>query len=218
MPDRERLLALAQRFPETWSNPATDYRLKKRLVRLLIEEIMASVVTDQSIQLIIHWKGGKHSILYVRKSRTGEHRYATDREVVEVVRELAPTLPDAQIARVLNRLGYRTGAGNTWIQSRVDSLRNNHGIAAFNPERDGDGVVTIGQAAQILDVSTEAVRKLIERGVLSARQPVPYAPWAISREQLADEPVRAAVEIVKLRRKLPQSIPAEQLNLIKSGT
>jgi DNA invertase Pin-like site-specific DNA recombinase len=217
-PDRERLLALAQRFPETWSNPATDYRLKKRMVRLLIEEIIASIVTDQNIQLIIHWKGGKHSVLYVRKSRTGEHRYATDREIVEVVRELARTLPDAQIARVLNRLGYRTGAGNTWIQSRVDSLRNNHGIAAFNPERDGDGVVTIGQASQILDVSTEAVRKLIKCGVLSARQPVPYAPWAISREQLADEPVRAAVEAVKLRRKLPQSVPAHQLNLIKSGT
>jgi DNA invertase Pin-like site-specific DNA recombinase len=217
-PERERLLALAQRFPETWSNPATDYRLKKRMVRLLIEEIIASIVTDQNIQLIIHWKGGKHSVLYVRKSRTGEHRYATDREIVEVVRELARTLPDAQIARVLNRLGYRTGAGNTWIQSRVDSLRNNHGIAAFNPERDGDGVVTIGQASQILDVSTEAVRKLIKCGVLSARQPVPYAPWAISREQLADEPVRAAVEAVKLRRKLPQSVPAHQLNLIKSGT
>jgi chromosome segregation ATPase len=42
-PDRERLLALAQRFPETWSNPATDYRLKKRMVRLLIEEIIASM-------------------------------------------------------------------------------------------------------------------------------------------------------------------------------
>jgi hypothetical protein len=129
VPDRERLLALAQRFPETWANQATDYRLKKRLVRLLIEEIIASVVTDQSIQLIIHWKGGKYSILYVRKNRTGEHRYATDREAVEVVRELARTLPDAQIARVLNRLGYCIGAGNTWIQSRVDSLRNNHGIA-----------------------------------------------------------------------------------------
>jgi hypothetical protein len=101
---------------------------------------------------------------------------------------------------------------------RVNSLRNHNGIAAFNPERDGDGVVTIGAAAQILEVSTAAVRKLIECGVLSARQPVPYAPWAISREQLANESVRAAVEAVKLRRKLPQSVPAEQLNLIKSGT
>jgi len=102
MPDRERLLALAQRFPETWSNPATDYRVKKRLVRVLIEEIIASVVAEQSIQLTIHWKGDKHSILYVRKSRIGEHRHTTQREVVEVVRELARTLPDGQIARVLN--------------------------------------------------------------------------------------------------------------------
>jgi DNA invertase Pin-like site-specific DNA recombinase len=218
MPDRKRLLALAHRFPETWSNPATDYRIKKRLVRLLIEEIVASVLADQKIQLIIHWKGGKHSLLYVRKSRTGEHRHTTQREVVEVVRELARTLPDAQIARVLNRLGYRTGAGNTWIQSRVDSLRNHNGIAAFNPERDGDRIVTIDGAAQILDVRTAAVRKLIKWGILNAHQPVPYAPWTISREQLAGEPVRAAVDAIKLRRKLPQSVPAVQLNLIKSST
>jgi len=218
MPDRKRLLALAHRFPETWSNPGTDYRIKKRLVRLLIEEIVAGVLADHKIQLIIHWKGGKHSLLYVRKSRTGEHRHTTQREVVEVVRELARTLPDAQIARVLNRLGYRTGAGNTWIQSRVDSLRNHHGIAAFNPERDGDRIVTIDGAAQILDVSTAAVRKLIKWGIVNAHQPVPYAPWTISREQLAGEPVRAAVDAIKLRRKLPQSVPAVQLNLIKSST
>jgi len=218
MPDLKSLLDLARRFPETWSNPATDYRTKKRLVRLLIEEIIANVLTDQRIELTIHWKGGKHSILYVRKSRTGEHSRTTQREVVEVVRDLARTLPDAQIARVLNRLGYRTGAGNTWIQSRVDSLRNNNSIAVFNPERDGDRVVTIGGAAQILEVSTSAVRKLIECGVLSARQPVPYAPWTISREQLAGEPVRAAVDAIKLRRKLPQSVSAVQLNLIKSST
>ena len=154
----------------------------------------------------------------MRKSRTGEHRHTTQREVVEVVRELARTLPDAQIARVLNRLGYRTGAGNTWIQSRVDSLRNHNGIAAFNPERDGDRIVTIDGAAQILNVSTAAVRKLIKWGILNAHQPVPYAPWTISREQLAGEPVRAAVDAIKLRRKLPQSVSAVQLNLIKSST
>src|SRR5262249_19821852 len=58
-------------------------------------------------------------------------------------------------------------------------------------------------AAQILAISTKAVRKLIESGVLRARQPVPYAPWVISHEQLADERVRGAVEAIKLRRKVP---------------
>lgn len=70
---------------------------------------VASLVSDQRIQLIIHWKGDKHSMLYVRKRRTGEHSHTTQREVVEVVRELARTLPDAQIARVLNRLGCGCG-------------------------------------------------------------------------------------------------------------
>src|SRR5262249_55996545 len=63
MPDSERLLALARRFPETWSNPATDYRVKKRLVRVLIEEIIASGVGEQRIQLTIHWWGDKYSTL-----------------------------------------------------------------------------------------------------------------------------------------------------------
>lgn len=218
VPDRARLLTLARRFPAVWSNPATDYRSKKRLVRLLIEEIMANVAADQSIELVIHWKGDKHSTLYVRRNRIGEHRYTTDREVVEVIRDLARVLPDSQIARILNRLGYRTGAGNSWTQTRVNSLRNNHGIAVFDRERDGDRTVTIEAAAQILGISATAVRTLIERGMLSARQPVPYAPWAINREQLESEEVKAAVEAARQRRKLPRSVPAEQLNLINPGT
>src|SRR6516164_5878204 len=103
-------------------------------------------------------------------------------------------------------------------QSRADALRNNNSIAVFNRERDADRVVNIDGAAQILEASTSAIRKLIECGVLSARQPVPCAPWTISREQLADEAVRAAVEAIKLRRKVSQTIPTGQLNLIKSDT
>jgi hypothetical protein len=216
--DRARLLALSESFPAVWSNPATDYRTKKRLVRLLIEEIVAEIVADHRIELVIHWKGDKHSVLYVHKNRTGEHRYITDRAVVEVVRDLARTLPDAQIARVLNRLGYRTGAGNTWIQTRVNSLRNHNGIAAFNPERDGSDALTIAAAAKLLGVSTATVRKLVQSGLLCAHQPVPYAPWAISLPQLTSEKVKAAVEVVRLRQKIPRNVPAGQLNLINTAT
>ena len=150
IPDLARLLALSESFPAVWSNPATDYRTKKRLVRLLIEEIVAGIIADQNIELVIHWKGDKHSVLYVHKNRTGQHRYTTDRAVVEVVRDLARTLPDAQIARVLNRLGYRTGAG-TWVQTRVNSLRSRNAIAVFNPERDGSQALTIAAAAKLLE-------------------------------------------------------------------
>jgi hypothetical protein len=78
------------------------------LVLLLIEEVIAKVnETEPSIDLVIHW-----TALKILKNRTGQHSRSTNREVVEVVRELAHRLPDRQIARILNRLGCQTGAGN----------------------------------------------------------------------------------------------------------
>ncbi len=59
-PDRAKLLQLAEDFPRVWSGAATDMRLKKRIVRLLIEEIVVSGIDRATPQLvlIIHWKGG----------------------------------------------------------------------------------------------------------------------------------------------------------------
>ena len=69
-----------------------------------------------------------------------------------VVRDLVQTLPDGQIARVLNRLGYRTGASNTWTQARVMSLRASHQIPAFAPSSGESRLLTITDAARILGV------------------------------------------------------------------
>ena len=65
----------------------------------------------EQIDLTIHWKGGKHTELVIPRNRTGQHRRVTDRAIVDVVRDLARVQPDQHIARVLNRLGYRTGSG-----------------------------------------------------------------------------------------------------------
>jgi hypothetical protein len=133
-PDRTTLLQLAEDFPRVWTGAATDMRLKKRIVRLLIEEIVVS--TDDSatphLVLIIHWTGGQHTQLVIPRNRTGQHRYRTDRAIVDVVRELARAQPDQHIARILNRLGYRTGAGHAWTQSRVAGLRSYQHIPVFD--------------------------------------------------------------------------------------
>lgn len=217
-PDRATLLALAQAFPSVWADPATDARTKKRLVRLLIEEIIVSPQTERVLELLIHWKGGKHTRLQVPRNRTGQHRRCTDRAVVEVVRDLARRVPDAQIARLLNRLGYRTGAGNTWTQQRVVSLRNAHGIAVYTPTSPDSAMLTIGQAARALGVSPPTVRKLIRSGRLPATQPLPYAPWAIRPDDLHTAAIQQAVQAVQSGRRLPRTAPAAQLTLMNSQT
>ncbi len=217
-PDRAALLALAQEFPTVWADPATDAQTKKRLVRLLIEEIIASVPDPRGIELLIHWKGGKHTRLPVLRNRSGQHRRCTARAVVEVVHDLARRVPDAQIARLLNRLGYRTGAGNTWTQQRVVSLRHAHDIPVYTQSPDGPALLTLGQAAQALGVSTTTVRRLVMSGRLPAAQPTPYAPWAIQPDDLTTAGIQRVVQAVKSGRRLPRTLPETQLPLINSQT
>lgn len=129
--DRDRLLELGRDLELTWTHPKAPVELRKRILRTVVKEIVADVTEDSTaVVLRIHWVGGVHTPLRVRKNRPGEHRRTTRRDVVELVRELSRVSTDQQIAHILNRLGYRTGAGNTWNESRVNSVRRKHAIPA----------------------------------------------------------------------------------------
>lgn len=218
--DREALTRLADELPRVWNHPSADLRLKKRIVRTLIEEILVEVDDERAqIDLVIRWAGGQHSRLQVRKRRTGEHRYRTDRTVVDLVRELAPLLPDGQIARVLNRLGLRTGRGNTWIASRVVWLRNHNGIPVHDRNAlERAGIVTMEQAATILGVSPTTVRRLIRLQILPGRQVVPYAPWIIEADDLEHRDVRDYVDRVKRGQTRPRTVDVNQLTVDNIST
>jgi hypothetical protein len=219
-PDRFVLLRLAEDFPRVWNHPSTDMRARKRIVRLLIEEIVVKILPGprDQIELIIHWKGGKHTQLVLPRNRTGQHRHSTDRAIIDVVRDLSRVQSDGQIARVLNRLGYRTGAGNTWTALRVMGLRRHQGITAFDRAADRQGILTIAGAASVLSVSPTTARRMIGLGLLPATQPVLHAPWAIRQQDLERDTVRRAVVAIKAGRALPRTLDEGQLALAESTT
>lgn len=111
IPSKEVLLSLAQDLPAVWDAPSTDMRLKQRIVRILIREIVADIDEEKhEIVLILHWAGGRHSELRTKKNADGRHRRCTSLEAVDVARRMAGRFSDEQIASTLNRLGMRTGA------------------------------------------------------------------------------------------------------------
>ena len=131
-PNREVLLSLAQDLPAIWNSASTDMRLKQRLVRILIDEIVVDVDEKSSeVVLVIHWSGDRHSELRVKKNATGKHRRCTDIEAIGVIRQMAERFSDEQIAATLNRLGLRTGADNTWNEARVRSARRVPATSCF---------------------------------------------------------------------------------------
>jgi len=84
-------------------------RLKKRIVRTLIHEVVVDIDTATSeVVLVIHWKGGLHTEVRVPRRRRGQNSTHTAPETLDAVRALARICSDALIANVLNRNGRKT--------------------------------------------------------------------------------------------------------------
>jgi DNA invertase Pin-like site-specific DNA recombinase len=209
LPSKELLLSLAQDLPAVWNSPSTDMRLKQRIIRILIEEMIADVdESSREIVLLIHWTGGRHSELRLKKRETGQHRKCTSAETVEVVRQMAGRFTDELIAATLNRLGMRTGVGNTWDKDRVYSLRHYHQFHNFDPQHPRT-TISLKEAAQRLQVSEGSVRHMIVEKKLPATQVVEYAPWEIPVEALDSEEVQKIVGEIKSRATRPRKQASE---------
>src|SRR5438445_8753829 len=120
VPTRDEFENLAADLETVWRNPHADVRLKKRLVRTLIHEIVVDTDPEAGeVILVIHWKGGVHTELRVPRRRRGQCATHTSKNVVDAVRVLARICPDDLLANVLNRNGLRTGRSNRWTRERV---------------------------------------------------------------------------------------------------
>ena len=195
-------------------------RLKQRIVRVLINEIVADVDEERGeIVLVLHWAGGQHSELRVRKFRTGQHRRVASEEAFDVVRRMASRWPDDQIAATLNRLGLLTGVGNTWNARRVYSIRRRLQLAAFDPMTTSSSkqTLTLTEAARELGVHESLVRRLLRDGLIRATQVVANAPYEISPDELKTEEVLRCVQRAKNVGRNKRQQAAERLTLPLPG-
>jgi DNA invertase Pin-like site-specific DNA recombinase len=191
---RPDLTGLADDLSAAWKAPRTTMRTRQRLVRTLITEIVADVDAEAGeIVLVIHWKGGQHSELRVRKPRTGEHGCRTSEQALAVIRNMAGRWSDENIAASLNRMGIPTGQGKTWTARRVSSLRQVHGIRGYRSAEENSEWLTLSEAAAYLGVSHHQIRKLIKSGILKSEQIMPDAPHQIRVSDLQEKTVAAAL-------------------------
>lgn len=211
IPDKETLFSLAQDLPAVWNADGTDMRLKQRITRILMQEIIADVDDPAGeIVLMIHWAGGRHSELRVKKNFTGQHSRCTSLEAVEIIRRMAGRFPDDQIAATLNRLGLKTGSGNNWIEARVRTARSYHQLPSYDPQL-RQNALTLEEASEKLGVSHKIVRRLIDSKLIPATQVVPWAPWEIPAEAIKSEQVLREVAAVKRGSRIQENAEEAEL-------
>jgi excisionase family DNA binding protein len=188
--DTPDFAGLADDLNAAWTSPNVTMRARQQLLRALVADIIADV--DEAVReviLTIHWRGGQHSQLRVRKTKTGEHGCRAPDEALAVIRSMAARWSDEHVAASLNRMGMRTGQGKTWTAHRVSSLRRVHGIHAYRSAEKNGEWLTMSDAAKLLGVSNHAIRRLIKDGILAAEQVVPDAPYQIRASDLQNQKV-----------------------------
>jgi len=212
----EDLASLTGDLKTVWTDPATDARLRKRIVRTLINEVIADIEPQVGeIVLALHWAGGVHSELRLPRRRRGQ-RNSTPVEIVEAVRVLVRIASDDLMAGLLNRNRLTTGNGNRWTRERVTSLRSHHQIPVYcQRTRETEGWMTLNQAAATLAASAKTLRRAAQRGEVEAQHPLADGPWIFNRTALETEAAR------RLGRGLPNTLAghhSQQQNLDLSMT
>ena len=218
-PDPDGLGRLGADLDCVWNSPETDLRLKKRIIRTLVEEILVEIDAEKNeVEIVIHWKGGVHSVLRVPRRRRGQSGAHTSADIVETIRQLALVCSDKAIAAYLTRNGFLTARGNRWSGMSVTSLRNNRGIAIHSTERQQtDGWMNLTEAGSHLGVSPKTVRRMVQQGDLEAMHPLHDGPWVFNRTDLDDPKFRERFE-KRLSGAAPPAGPGnQQLALTISG-
>lgn len=192
---RDQFVGLADELEEVWHDPQSNERLKKRIVRVLMKEVLVDIDEEHSeVVLTIHWQGGVHTELRVARRRRGMATQ-TAPDIIAAVRILARVSTDEMIASFLNRNNLRTGRGNRWTKERITSLRSYHQIACHSAEsKESKGWMTLTEAAELLHLSSRTVRLAVERGEISGEHPLADGPWVFRRSDLE---TAAAKELVR---------------------
>jgi hypothetical protein len=187
-PTKQDFECLAGDLEAVWNSPTTDARLKKRIVRTLIHEVIADVDPDRgALILTIHWKGGIHTELHLHDRRRGS---------------------GLRTGRGNRWIKERV----TSLRSHHEIPRHTA------ERQQAEGWMNLTQAADFLHINSTTLRMALERGEIQAEHPFPGGPWIINRRILEAETAQKLAARVHFREHTPAKPMTDQATLDLSDT
>ncbi|MBI3458157.1 MAG: recombinase family protein [Candidatus Rokubacteria bacterium] len=164
--DRARIHGLASDLPRVWHDPRTAMRERKRMLRLLIEDV--TLLRDRAIQIAIRWKGGATTTVERPVPLDAPDLRRTPAAIVEMIRGLATEQTDRQVADTLNRRWLRSGTGQPFRRLVVRHIRNAYGIPGLAEHLRKAGWLTAGEIATQLRLHSSTAKCWAREGILRA--------------------------------------------------
>ena len=161
---RERILALATDFAKLWESPDAPARERKRIVRLMLEDV--TLIKDKEITAQVRFKGGATRTITVPRPVTAWEKWKTSPEIVAEIDRLLEQHTTREIANILNERGLSSGTNQAFTGNRVIGILQRYGLKPRRERLRQAGLLTQQEVAEILGVSEGTVSRKCKRGLI----------------------------------------------------
>jgi hypothetical protein len=165
---KQEMLSLATNFPRLWSDERTLHRDRKRIVRLLIEDV--TLTREPEVIAKVRLKGGALEILHLGKPLRSWETWQTDPQVIEEIDRLLNECTDAEVAERLNRDGFKSGKGRPFTVRSVARLRQQYRLKSRYDRLREAGMLSEDEIATMLGIHFSTVRQWRNHGLLIAHR------------------------------------------------
>ena len=159
-----QILALTTDFSKLWKDANTPDRDRKRMVRLLIEDV--TLTRRENIIVQVRFKGGTNATVETAVPRPACKTWQTANEVIVHMDRLLDNYTYQEIASLLNEKGLCSGKRNQFNATLVGNICRGYGLKSRWQRLRDKGLLTVEEMADILDVSTATVNAWRRHGLL----------------------------------------------------
>jgi len=166
---REKILSLVKNFPKVWNDSSTSDQQRKRMIRLIIEDV--TMIRDaRNVDLRIRLKGGATHQMTVPVPLSAWQARKTKPEIIEEIDKLINHFTDKEIVDNLNRRGIKPSEGQKFTRAIVGVLRRNNNLKSRYERLRGKGLLTVDEMSDALNVSAITVKIWRRYGLLKGHK------------------------------------------------
>ncbi len=201
---RARILSLATDFARLWGDPKTQQRDRKRMVRLLIEDV--TLVKNDRIMVHVRFKGGASRSISLPIPPTAWQLRQTPAEVVTLIDRLLDEHTEGEIATLLNQGRFSPGERVTFHRLTVKRIRKDYNLKSRHQRLRDNGMLTLPEVARLLGVSTATVKRWRRHGLLRVEVQNDKGE-CLYEHPGAEAPVKSQGRKLSKRRRFPEVQP-----------
>ena len=159
--EQQAIANLVEDFPRVWNDPRTTDRDRKRMVRLLLEDVTL-LSDEETMTAHVRFKGGATETVTVAVS----HGRCFPAQLIALIDALLEDCTDAEVAEQLNQHGWRTFAGKPFDARRVLALRRDHHMKDQSTRLRERGLLSAEEAAKAYGVCRQTIMDWGRAGLL----------------------------------------------------